>query len=100
VSTVDGLNAAWDSYMTALAGSDVSALVRARDQLEDAARAHDSQARSLASIIRYYAAVNADPEADPADVLEIATELDAARRAAAVLAGAWPGTAPAVSAGG
>jgi hypothetical protein len=96
VSTVDGLNAAWDAYMAAVPGGDVTTLVRARERLYEAAQAHASVSRPLGNITRYYAAVNDDPDASPGDVQDIAQELDAMRRATAVLNGAWPGTAPAV----
>ena len=98
--TVTALNASWDAYMAAVAGDDVNALVRAREQLSEAAQQHASAARPLGSITRYYSAVNADPAANPDDVQDLAQELDAMRRATAILAGAWPGTAPIVETGG
>ena len=100
MSTVDGLNAAWDTYMTVLASGDAGALVRAREQLYEAAQSHASVARPLPSITRYYAVVNDDPDADPVTVQDLAQELDAMRRATAILNGAWPGTAPIVTTGG
>ena len=100
MSTVNGLNAAWDAYMGAVAGSDVTALVRTREQLNEAAQAHASAARPLGSIIRYYTATAADPGADPAELQDLAQELDAMRRATAVLNGSWPGTVPAIRTGG
>ena len=100
MSTTGRLNDAWAAYMTAVNGSDPAALASTRETLYAAAQAHAAEARPAASIARYFAAVNADPDADPADVQEVAQELDAARRANAILDGAWPGTAPTVSTGG
>jgi hypothetical protein len=96
VSTVDGLNAAWDAYMETLAAGDLTAQANAREVLYAAAQAHASVSRPLVSITRYYSVVNTDLAADPADVQDLAQELDAMRRATAVLAGAWPGTPPIV----
>ena len=100
MSTIDGFNAAWAAYLAALAGHDDAAEAGAREALYSAAAAHAATSRPLSSVTSYYAALNGDPAADPAAVAEIAQELDGVRRAAAVLAGAWPGTAPVVSTGG
>ena len=100
MSTIDGFNAAWDVYMAALAGGGNAAQAGAREALYAAAAAHAAASRPLASVTMYYAALNSDPAADPAAVAEASQELDGVRRAAAVLAGAWPGTAPVVSTGG
>jgi hypothetical protein len=100
VSTLDALNTAWDKHTAALAGRDVTAQVRARERLYEAAQAHAAASRPLASVTRYYIAVHDDPDRDPAAVWEASQELDGVRRAAAILAGAWPGTLPVVSTGG
>ncbi len=98
--TIDAFNAAWDAYLAAIAGRDVSAQIRTRERLYETAQGHAATSRALASVTRYYVALNEDPDAYPAAVQEAAQELDGVRRAAAVLGGAWPGTPPAVGTGG
>lgn len=94
--TVDTLNAEWDAYMATIAAGDVAAQIQARERLYQAAQSHAAVSRPLGNITRYFAVVNADPDANPADVQDLAQELDAMRRATAVLNGAWPGTHPVV----
>lgn len=98
--TIDAFNAAWDAYLVAVAGQDVTAQIRTRERLYETAQGHAAASRALASVTRYYVALNEDPDADSAAVQEAAQELDGVRRAAAILAGAWPGTPPVVGAGG
>lgn len=99
-TTIGPFNAAWDAYMTAIASPDVTAQIRAREALYTAAQSHASASRPLGNVTRYYISVSEDPDAGPGEALEAAQELDGVRRAAAILAGAWPGTLPTVSTGG
>jgi len=96
--TVTALNAAWDDYMAAAPSGDPVRQARAREALYQAAAAHASVSRPLGNITRYYAVVNDDADAAPGDIQDLAQELDAMRRATAILNGAWPGTVPVVGA--